>query len=149
MAGWAPGDLFDSAFLEPLVANVPYYEESRNVPSGNGHSARSTTTSQPSAELFCFKRLNMHTCYTKGVLCASKNNMAVIFTLLQLLIWQAPSGKQTLSLPITLNLWRKVDTSGICPWLVLLLNEVEYLWVLTFRTPIRHATLCWEGKLFH
>lgn len=54
MAHWAPGDLFDSAFLESLVAN-PYYEESRNVPSGNGHSAGGTTTSQPSAELFCFK----------------------------------------------------------------------------------------------
>lgn len=86
MADWAPRDLFDSAFLEPLVANVPYYEESRNVPSGNGQSARGTTTSEPSAELFCFKLLNMHMHYTKGVLCASKNNMTAIFTLLQLLI---------------------------------------------------------------
>lgn len=64
-----------------------------------------------------------------------KNNMTAIFTLLQLLIWQAPSGKQALYLLITLNLWRKVDTSGICPGRVLMLNEVGYLWVSTLRTP--------------
>lgn len=55
------------------------------MPSGNGHSARGAT-SQPSAELFCFKLLNMHMRYTKGVLCASKNSMTVIFTFLQSLI---------------------------------------------------------------
>ena len=87
MADWAPRDLFGSAFLEPLVANVPYYEESRNPPSGNGHLARGT----PPANLllFCFQPLNMHTHFKEGVLYASKkktNNMTVIFTLLQLLI---------------------------------------------------------------
>jgi hypothetical protein len=58
------------------------------MPQGNGHSARGTTTSQPSAELFCFELLNMHMHYTKGVLCVSKKKtkMTAIFTLLQLLI---------------------------------------------------------------
>ena len=70
MADWAPRDLFGSAFLEPLVANVPYYEESRNPPSGNGHLARGT----PPANLllFCFQPLNMHTHFKEGVLYASK-----------------------------------------------------------------------------
>lgn len=41
----SPRDLFDSTFPEPLVANVPYYEESRKVPEGHGYSASDTTTS--------------------------------------------------------------------------------------------------------
>lgn len=82
----------------------------------------------------------MHMCYKGIAVClkekkkegkGKKNppNMTVLSTLLQLLIWQAPSGRQTFYLFITPNLWRKVDTGGICALLVPVLNEVHNLWV--------------------
>jgi len=40
-----PQETYLTAFSEPLVANVPYYEESRKVPEGNGYSSSGTTTS--------------------------------------------------------------------------------------------------------
>lgn len=80
----------------------------------------------------------MHMCYKGISLCLKKkegkgkkkknqHSMTVLFTLLQMLIWQAPSGRQTFYLLVTLNLWRKVDTGSICALLDPMLNEVHSL----------------------